>query len=224
MESHEVPGSLSFSFPLSLQQHLHSILSSPPSSGPPPIPHPTICKHHQLPSHSCCHSPCSGETLLPARTIPDRGEKPVPCGGSQTSPVGKLFNGAEVGMWGWGGEDAEVNVKPSSLESEAGESGNLEYPGASNPAPHCTDSSLSLAATSPLQVIRHQKGSPGAHPSSPISKIFHQLLVRLGLGGQVLEILISIVHTAMQKRAGAALRFREIFSGKHPHPEAVGNR
>ena len=62
----------------------------------------------------------------------------MPYGGSQTSPVGKLFNGAEVGIWGWGGEDAEVNVKPSSLESEAGESGNqaptLE-PGASNSAP-----------------------------------------------------------------------------------------
>ena len=40
----------------------------------------------------------------------------------------------------------------------------------------------------------------------------------------MLELLISIVHTAMQKRAGAALQFREIFSGKHPHPEAVGNR
>ncbi|CAI9151476.1 unnamed protein product [Rangifer tarandus platyrhynchus] len=58
--------------PPSLQQYLHSIPSSPPSSGPPPIPHPTIRKHHQLPSHSCCHSPCLGETLLPAQTIPDR--------------------------------------------------------------------------------------------------------------------------------------------------------
>lgn len=67
-------------------------------------------------------------------------------------------------MWGWGGEDAEVNVKPSSLEGEAGESGNLEYPGASNPAPHHAQTVL-LALQQPL-LSRHQKGSPGARPSS----------------------------------------------------------
>ena len=38
------------------------------------------------------------------------------------------------------------------------------------------------------------------------------------------EVLVSIVHTAKQKRAEAALRFWEICSGKHPLPEAVWNR
>ena len=43
---------------------------------PPPTPHPTICKRHQLPSHSCCPRPSSEETTLirrfPALTVPDR--------------------------------------------------------------------------------------------------------------------------------------------------------
>lgn len=52
-------------------------------------------------------------------------------------------------MWGWGGADVEVTMKPSSLESEAGESGNLEYPGASNPALHHAQTAL-LALQQPL--------------------------------------------------------------------------
>lgn len=37
----------------------------------------------------------------------------------------------------------------------------------------------------------------------------------------MLEVLILVAHTAIQKRAEAALLFREIYSGKPP--EAVGN-
>lgn len=71
----------------------------------------------------------------------------------------------------------------------------------------------------PLQFMRHQKGFPGGHSPLPPFQILHQQFIRLGLG--VLLFLTLVVYSAMQKRAEAALLFREI---SEKPPEAAENR
>lgn len=84
-------------------QHLLSVLSSPlPSRAPN---HPSICKHHELPSDSCCSCPCFEETPLirrfPAQTVPDRGEEQLPSRRQPDLTSRQALQWGPVRIWEW---------------------------------------------------------------------------------------------------------------------------